>query len=90
MKVDPYLFLRGMHSQILDWQRRVLLIVRSSCLCRVSSHEERTRRWGPLPCFSRLSRNLTMPARPQTHSWEEGRREKEGGGKRDALISSQV
>jgi len=53
-----------------------------------SSHEERTRRWGPLPCFSRLSRNLTMPARPQTHSWEEGRREKGGGGKRDALIGA--
>jgi len=36
-----------MCSQIWDWQRGVLLIVCSLCLCRVSSHEERTRRWGP-------------------------------------------
>ena len=40
MKVDPYLFWRGMCSQIWDWQRGVLLIVCSSCLCRVSLHEE--------------------------------------------------
>jgi len=81
--VDPYLFRRGIYSQI--WVRKggVLLLLMTACVeCSCQ-----TRRWGPLPHFSRLSDILdyahqttidTLFGRKRRREEEEGTETKSG------------